>query len=55
MTIVADDNGVIKGKFTIPAGVQAGAKSVELVGSGGSTGSAVFVGEGASSARFCRA
>lgn len=46
MTIVADDNGVIKGKFTIPAGVQAGAKSVELVGSGGSTGSAVFVGEG---------
>lgn len=46
MAIVADANGVIKGKFRIPAGVQAGAKSVELVGSGGSRGSAVFVGEG---------
>lgn len=46
MAVVADANGVIKGKFRIPAGVQAGAKSVELVGSGGSTGSAVFVGEG---------
>lgn len=46
MAIVADANGVIKGKFTIPANIQAGAKSVELVGSGGSRGSAVFVGEG---------
>lgn len=46
MAIVADANGVIKGKFKIPANIQAGAKSVELVGSGGSTGSAVFVGEG---------
>lgn len=46
MPIFADANGVIKGKFTIPANVQAGSKSVELVGSGGSTGSAVFVGDG---------
>lgn len=46
MAIVADANGVIKGKFTIPAGVRAGSKSVELVGSGGSRGSAVFVGQG---------
>lgn len=46
MAIVADANGVIKGKFKIPANIQAGAKSVELVGSGGSRGSAVFVGEG---------
>ncbi len=46
MAIVADSNGVLKGKFTIPANVQAGTKSVELTGSGGSTGTAVFVGEG---------
>ena len=46
MAIVADASGVIKGKFTIPANVQAGSKSVDLTGSGGSRGSAVFVGEG---------
>lgn len=46
MAIAADQNGVLKGKFTIPANVQAGTKSVELIGSGGSRGSAVFVGEG---------
>lgn len=46
MAIIADANGVIKGKFTIPANVQAGSKSVEITGSGGSKGSAVFVGEG---------
>ena len=46
MALVADQNGVLKGKFTIPAGVQAGSKSVELTGSGGSRGNAVFVGEG---------
>lgn len=46
MALVADQNGTLKGKFTIPAKVQAGSKSVELVGSGGSRGSAVFVGEG---------
>lgn len=46
MALVADQNGILKGKFTIPANVQAGSKSVELVGSGGSRGNAVFVGEG---------
>ena len=46
MAIVADANGVIKGKFTIPAGVRAGTKSVQLKGSGGSHGEAIFVGEG---------
>lgn len=46
MAVVADANGVIKGKFTIPANIQAGSKSVDLIGSGGSTGNAVFVGEG---------
>lgn len=46
MAIVADANGVIKGKFTIPAGVRAGTKSVQLTGSGGSKGEAIFVGQG---------
>lgn len=46
MALVADQNGVLKGKFTIPANVQAGSKSVELTGSGGSRGNAVYVGEG---------
>lgn len=46
MTIIADGNGNVAGKFTIPAGVTAGTKDVKIVGSGGSTASAVFVGEG---------
>lgn len=46
MALVADQKGTLRGKFTIPAKVQAGSKSVELVGNGGSRGSAVFVGEG---------
>lgn len=46
MALAADQNGTLKGKFTIPANVQAGSKSVELTGSGGSRGNAVFVGEG---------
>ncbi|MND16893.1 hypothetical protein D3C76_362370 [compost metagenome] len=46
MALVADQTGTLKGKFTIPANVQAGSKSVELTGSGGSLGNAVFVGEG---------
>ncbi|WP_443698640.1 hypothetical protein [Pseudomonas sp.] len=46
MAIVANTAGVIKGKFTIPAGVRAGSKSVSLKGSGGSFGDAVFVGQG---------
>lgn len=46
MALVADANGVLKGKFKIPANIQAGSKSVQLVGSGGSKGNATFVGEG---------
>lgn len=46
MALAADANGVLKGKFQIPANVQAGSKSVQLVGSGGSKGTATFVGEG---------
>ena len=46
MAIVANASGVIKGKFTIPAGIRAGSKSVQLTGSGGSFGDAVFVGQG---------
>lgn len=46
MTVVADSNGVIKGKFTIPAGLRAGSKSVNISGDGGSHGEAVFVGQG---------
>lgn len=46
MTISADSNGVLRGKFTIPEGVLAGTKLVQLTGSGGSHGEAVFVGEG---------
>lgn len=46
MPLQADASGVLKGKFTIPSGIQAGSKSVEIVGSGGSIGNATFVGEG---------
>lgn len=46
MPVIADANGVVKGKFTIPAGVRAGAKAVALAGSGGSQGEAIFVGQG---------
>ncbi len=46
MPLVADSNGVLSGKFTIPANVRAGTKDFTVVGQGGSTGSAVFVGQG---------
>jgi hypothetical protein len=46
MTLVANSSGVVNGKFTIPAGVLAGSKLVEFTGSGGSFGSANFVGQG---------
>lgn len=46
MTLVADSSGVVIGKFQIPEGVLAGTKLVEFEGSGGSFGSANFVGEG---------
>lgn len=46
MALTADANGVIKGKFTIPAGVTAGTKSFKITGAGGSHGEATFVGQG---------
>lgn len=48
MTLVADEHGVIEGKFTIPENVPAGAKTVDFTGGevNGSRGSAVFVGQG---------
>lgn len=42
----ADDGGVFAGKFTIPAGVPAGTKQVLFKGRGGTSGSAVFSGQG---------
>ncbi|WP_263143997.1 DUF4815 domain-containing protein [Pseudomonas sp. RIT-PI-AD] len=42
----ADNAGVLTGAFTIPAGIQAGSKNVKFTGAGGSTGAAVFFGEG---------
>lgn len=46
MTLVADANGVVRGKFTIPAGVTSGTKEVVVIGAGGSRGSATFSGQG---------
>lgn len=44
--LTADQTGKVSGKFTIPAGVPAGSKSVQFTGAGGSHGEAVFVGQG---------
>lgn len=46
MSVIADSQGVVQGKFTIPANVLAGAKSVVFNGEGGSSGSASFFGQG---------
>lgn len=46
MTVQANAQGVVTGKFTIPANVRAGAKSVEFLGAGGSYGTATFFGQG---------
>lgn len=46
MTLAANSNGVVTGKFTIPQNVPSGRKLVEFVGSGGSYGSAFFQGKG---------
>lgn len=45
-TLVADGSGLLRGSFTVPAGVPAGSKLVEFTGSGGSEGSATFTGQG---------
>lgn len=44
--LVANSNGVITGKFTIPANIPAGTKSVVFTGAGGSRATATFVGSG---------
>jgi len=46
MPLYADANGVVTGKFTIPANVPAGLKEAVFNGSGGSFGTATFLGQG---------
>ena len=46
MTLTADSNGVVRGKFTIPAFVPAGNKKVTFTGAGGQYGEAAFSGQG---------
>lgn len=48
MTLTANADGVLRGRFTIPADVPAGAKTVAFRGAekGGSRASAIFVGQG---------
>lgn len=46
MTLTADANGVVTGKFQIPAGVPAGTKKIAFAGAGGSVASASFFGLG---------
>ena len=46
MTVIADSAGKVSGKFTIPANIPSGSKSVKFTGAGGSHGEAVFVGQG---------
>jgi hypothetical protein len=42
----ADAQGIAVGNFTVPAKIPAGSKTVTFTGMGGTTGSAVFVGQG---------
>lgn len=46
MALIANNQGRISGKFTIPANVPAGRKEVAIGGSQGNRGTAMFVGEG---------
>jgi hypothetical protein len=46
MTIQANANGVATGRFTIPANIPSGTKSVAFNGSGGSRGDTVYTGSG---------
>jgi hypothetical protein len=45
-TLVANAAGEVSGKFTIPAGIQAGTKAVRAVGAAGSAGVTSFTGRG---------
>lgn len=46
MTIQANANGVLTGRFTIPNNIPSGTKSVNFNGSGGSRGEALYTGSG---------
>ena len=46
MTIIANSEGVVSGKFKIPAGIPAGSKKIALVGEGGSYGEVIYAGQG---------
>lgn len=46
MTLQANSQGVLTGKFTIPANVPAGTKLVQFTGEGGTVGRATFTGQG---------
>lgn len=46
MTLVADNSGALSGKFTVPAGLPAGAYTIEATGRGGTRGVAIFEGQG---------
>lgn len=46
MTLQANSNGVVTGKFMIPANVPAGSKKVVFTGAGGSRGESTFIGQG---------
>ena len=46
MRIVADRNGIVTGKFTIPSGVPSGNKQMVFIGGQGSYGEAIFAGQG---------
>lgn len=48
MTLTADSNGVVIGKFTIPEDVPAGTKEVKFTGAGGTAATASFFGSGTS-------
>lgn len=50
----ADTSGILKGSFTIPADIPAGAKTVAFTGAGGTRGSATFVGQGTLTATTLR-
>ena len=45
-TLVANAAGLLSGTFEVPAGIPAGTKTVAFRGTGGSSGSALFVGQG---------
>lgn len=46
MTIIANSEGMVSGKFKIPAGIPAGSKKIALVGEGGSYGEVIYAGQG---------